>query len=228
MEGLPARIYGPDEVDVAYEPWRAAGLARMRVGPSPTAPVVLARDEEVIVEPGLHFGRQSTRNPRCVDHPALRAAVDGFAWGYVLPPGHRKSGWIPLDVLERDLGFPGLACGPARADFDRRDPTSCRGHCDGRPLLGVELVGGDAVVAAREVYLRYSPRGTAYRYLVRGDRVLRLCRWRSGNHDYTGIDVRAARWSQRSSRGWVITSALRPPPRRAAFARVPPIDRGLA
>jgi hypothetical protein len=228
MEGLPARIYGPDEVDVAYEPWRAVGLARMRVGPSPTAPVVLARDEEVIVEPGLHFGRQSTRNPRCADHPALRAAVDGFAWGYVLPPGHRKSGWIPLDVLERDLGFLGLACGPARADFDRRDPTSCRGHCDGRPLFGVELVGGDAVVAAREAYLRYSPRGTAYRYLVRGDRVLRLCRWRSGNHDYTGIDVRAARWSQRSSRGWVITSALRAPPRRAAFARVPSVGGGPA
>jgi len=223
---LPPRIYGPDLVDVAYEPWRAVAFAKMRVGPSVAAPVVLARDEVVVVEPGLHFGRQSTRNPRCLDHPPLRLAVDGFVWGYVLAPGHRKSGWIPLAVLERDLGLDREACGPAGADFDRRDPTSCRGHCDGRPLAGVERAVGDAVVTARETYLRYSPRGTAYRYLVRGDAVRRLCRWRFGNNDYTGVEVRVAQWSPRGGRGWTISSAVRAhagpsPEPRASRGRLP-------
>ena len=206
---LPARLHGPNRVDVAYEPWRATGFARLRVGPDGEAPVVTARGVEVTIRQGLHFGRQSVRNPGCADHPPLRPAENGFVWGYVLPPGHKKSGWLPLDALEQDLGAERIACGPAGSDFDRRDPSLCREHCDGRPLMGVAPAGGNTTVGAREVYLRWCPRGTAFRYLVRGDDLRRLCRWESGAHDYTGIEVISARWTAARVRGWVLTSSLR-------------------
>ena len=68
---------------------------------------------------------------------------------------------------------------------------------------------GRTRVRAREVYLRWSPRGTAFRYLVRGDEVRRLCRWESGAHDYTGIEVITADWAATHVRGWVLTSSPR-------------------
>ena len=206
---LPARLYGPNQVDVAYEPWRATGFARLRVGPDDDAPVVTARGVEVTISAGLHFGRQSVRNPGCADHPPLRREENGFGWGYVLPPGHKKSGWIALGVLEQHLAAERIACGPAGTDFDRRDPRLCREHCDGHPLTGVASASGRTTVGAREVYLRWSPRGTAFRYLVHGDEVRRLCRWESGAHDYTGIEVIRARWTAARVRGWVLTSSLR-------------------
>jgi hypothetical protein len=210
LAALPHGIFGPDAVDVAYEPWQADAAAALRVGPDPLAPVVLAgRGVDVVVQAGGHVGRQSTRNPGCLERPALRPAVAGFVWGYGMPPAHRKSGWVALEALRADPGHTALACGPAGADFDRREPGACGGHCDGRPLQGVEAAGGPATVIARDAYLRYSPGGTAFRYLVRGDRVRRLCRWRSGRKDYTAVNVRAARWAPRGARGWVISSALR-------------------
>ena len=75
----------------------------------------------------------------------------------------------------------------ARADFDRRHPGRCGGHCDGSPLRGVGRLQGRTRVAAREVYLRWSPRGTAFRYLVRGDEVRQLCRWGSGPNHYSSL-----------------------------------------
>jgi hypothetical protein len=206
---LPAGIHGPDRVDAAYEPWRATGFARLRVGPDHDAPIVTARGVQVTIGKGMHFGRQSARNPACADHPPLRRAENGFVWGYVLPPGHKKSGWLTLEALEQHLEAVRAACGPAGSDFDRRDVRLCRGHCDGRPLRGVEPADGTAKIGAREVYLRWSPRGTAFRYLVRGDEVRRLCRWDSRPHDYTGVEVRSGRWAPAKTRGWVLTSSLR-------------------
>jgi hypothetical protein len=206
---LPARIFGPEQVDVAYEPWRVTGFAHLRVGPSGEAPVVLVRGKEVTVRPGLHCGRQSARNPGCADHPRLRRVENAFVWGYVMPPGHKKSGWLSLEVLEQDLGFEGLACGPAGADFDRRHPQRCGAHCDGKPIADVDRLRGTAAVSAREVYLRWSPRGTAFRYLVRADRVRRLARFRSGPHDYTAVEVLDGRWTPAGTRGWVLSSGLR-------------------
>jgi hypothetical protein len=162
-----------------------------------------------VIRRGWHFGRQSVRNPGCADRPPLRRAENGFVWGYVLPPGHKKSGWLPLDAIEPHPGAKRVACGPAGSDFDRRDPRLCAPHCDGRPLRGVERARGRTTIAAREVYLRWSPRGTAFRYLLRGDEVRRLCRWESGAHDHTGIEVVSGRWAGRGTRGWVITSSLR-------------------
>jgi len=122
------------------------------------------------------LGRQTTRNPECLDAPPLRGSVNGFVWGYCLPPAVRKTGWMQLADLKADLALERLACGPADADFDRRRPQACAGHCDGRALRNVRDASGQAVVAAREVYLRYAPGSTAFRYLVRGDTVRRLLR----------------------------------------------------
>jgi hypothetical protein len=205
---LPPGLFGPDRVDVAYEPWRALELAALRVGPSSGSPVVLADSgEEVELAAGQHLGRQTTRNPACLDRPPLRAAVDGFAWGYCLPPAIRKSGWMRLAELEADPAFDGLACGPAGADFDRRRPQACDGHCDGRPLTGLRPASGSAEVTARDLYLRYAPHGTAFRYLVGGDQVRLLVQWQSADA-WFGVEVRCARWTPRRARGWVLAGGL--------------------
>jgi hypothetical protein len=204
---LPRGIFGADLVDVAYEPWRAVRSTALRLGPSVRAPAVLAdTGEPVELAADQHLGRQTTRNPGCLDAPPLRAAVDGFVWGYCMPPATRKSGWMRLSDLERDPALEQLACGPAGADFDRRRPQACGGHCDGRPLAGVQDASGTAVVTAREVYLRYAPGSTAFRYLVRGDAVRRVVR--SRNRSWTGVAVRTARWTGRGTRGWVLASTL--------------------
>jgi hypothetical protein len=204
---LPRGIFGPDRVDVAHEPWRAVRSTALRLGPSMQAPAVLAdTGEPVELAADQHLGRQTTRNPACLDAPPLRAAVDGFVWGYCMPPATRKSGWMRLSDLERDPALEQLACGPAGADFDRRRPQACGGHCDGRSLTGVQGATGTAVVTAREVYLRYAPGSTAFRYLVRGDAVRRVVQ--SRNRSWTGVEVRTARWAGRGTRGWVLARTL--------------------
>ena len=207
---LPRGLYGQDQVDVAYEPWRAARETPLRVGPSADAPVVFADDGvPVALLAGQHLGRQSTRNPRCLDAPPLRGAVQGFVWGYCLSPVTHKSGWMLLGDLEPDPGLAQLACGPAGADFDRRQPGSCNGHCDGRPLTGLRAAAGVAAVSAREAYLRYAPGSTAFRYLVSGDEVRRLVQWSSGNATWVGVEARRAQWVPRGGRGWVLAGTLR-------------------
>lgn len=205
MAPLPARVYGADQVDVAYEPWIAREETALRVGPGSSAAVVVADDgRECVMRAGDSPGRQSTRNPRCLRRPPLRAAVDGYVWGYLLRRGYpAKSGWARAAFLRRDSDYR-LICGPAGADFDRRRPDDCEGRCDGRPLSGVDRVAGGRVVSAREAYLRLNPRGAAFRYLVPGDEVRRLARW----EDFTAVEVLDGRWTTTGARGWVLSSAL--------------------
>ena len=73
---------------------------------------------------GQRLGRQSTRNPGCLEAPPLRRAVQGFVWGYCMSPVTHKSGWMLLSELERDPGSEQLACGPAGAD----SIVACRVH----------------------------------------------------------------------------------------------------
>jgi hypothetical protein len=206
---LPRGLFGTNLVDVAYVPWRAVRSTALRLGPSVRAPVVLADSGEPVgLAVDQHLGRQTTRNPMCLEAPPLRAAANGFVWGYCMPPVTRKSGWMGLSDLVPDPTLDQLACGPAGEDFDRRFPQACGGHCDGRPLTGLRAATGTAVVTAREVYLRYAPGSTAFRYLVRGDVVRRLARSQDGH--WTGVEVRRARWAGRHARGWVLATALSP------------------
>jgi hypothetical protein len=204
---LPRGLFGPDLVDVAYEPWRAVRATMLRLGPSSRAPAVRSDSgEPVELRAGQHLGRQTTRNPGCLDGPPLRAAVDGFVWGYCMPPAPRKSGWMLLSALEPDLALATLVRGPADADFDRRHPDARGGHCDGRPLVGVRPASGSAWVSARDVYLRWAPGSTAFRYLVRGDEVRQLIQTANGR--WIGVEVQAARWASRRVRGWILRSAV--------------------
>lgn len=208
---LPEGLYGPDQTDVAYDPWRAVRATAVRVGPSPDAPVVRTETGEPSrLAKGEIFGRQSTRNPSCSDRPPLRPAIAGYVWGYGVPPASRKSGWVRLADLRADPSYPGRACGPADADFDRRDSNSCGGHCDGRPLTGVGALAGTPVLRAREAYLRYSPGGTAFRYLVDDDLVRLLVHWKEPHPDWVGVEVVRGRWVARGTRGWVLGSSLAP------------------
>ena len=204
---LPTGLFGPDQVDVAYEPWQALSATTLHIGPSASSPAVRSESGDVVrLVPGQHFGRQCTRNPRCLDAPPLRAAVNGFVWGYGIPPAIAKSGWVRLDDLQTDPGFTEFACGPAGADFDRRFPQECGGHCDGRPLAGVRRIAGSAEVRAHDLYLRYAPGSTAYRYLVSGDQVRLLVDWHARR--WFGVEVRRAKWAARGARGWVLASAV--------------------
>jgi hypothetical protein len=213
---LPLGLYGTDQVDVAYEPWRAVVATLLRLGPDAGAPAVLADDGSVVgLAAGQYFGRQSTRNPRCLDRPPLRPAVAGFVWGYCLAPATRKSGWMALADLRAAPDTERQACGPAGADFDRRDPNSCDGHCDGRPVDGYRAAAGDAVVDAQDLYLRYAPGSTAFRYLVRGDLVRRLVSGQGNDQGWAGVEVRRARWTAPRVRGWVLASALADPASRS-------------
>jgi hypothetical protein len=206
---LPRGLFGTNRVDVAYEPWRAVRSATLRVGPSTRAPAVISDSGEAVrLGAGQYLGRQTTRNPGCFDSPPLRGAVEGFVWGYGIPPATRKSGWMLLSALEPAPTVEHLACGPADADFDRRRPHACGGHCDGRPLTDVRTASGSARVNARDVYLRWAPGSTPFRYLVRGDEVRRLVR--TANARWIGVEVRTARWASRRTRGWVLASALTP------------------
>jgi hypothetical protein len=170
---------------------------------------VLANDGRVVeLAAGQHFGRQSTRNPDCLDRPPLRRAVGGYVWGYCIPPATRKSGWMRLADLVADPRTPRRACGPAGVDFDRRDPSLCGGHCDGRPLTDFAPASDVAVVTAREVYLRYAPGSTAFRYLVRGDSVRHLVNGRGVRASWAGVEVRSARWAPVGTRGWLLRATI--------------------
>ena len=206
---LPRGLYGADQVDVAYEPWRAVASSTLRLGPDPQAPAVTADDGRIVaLEPGQYFARQSTRNPGCLERPPLRPAVSGFAWGYCMAPVTRKSGWMRLADLQPDPDAERRACGPAGADFDRRDPSSCGGHCDGRPVTAFAAASGEAAIDARDVYLRYAPGSTAFRYLIEGDRVRRLVNARGEHAGWAGIEVRRARWTPTGARGWLLAGTL--------------------
>lgn len=127
-----------------------------------------------------------------------------------MPPAIRKSGWMRLGDLTADPAFADLARGPAGEDFDRRHPQAGGGHCDGRPLSGVRSTSGSVEVTARDLYLRYAPRSTAFAYLVEGDQVRRLVRWHAAPA-WFGVEVRRARWTSRGSRGWVLGTGLAAP-----------------
>jgi hypothetical protein len=73
----------------------------------------------------------------------------------------------------------------------------------------VRADAGEAIVAARDLYLRYAPGSTAFAYLVRGDTVRRLARAHDGA--WTGVEARTARWARPGARGWVLTGALTAP-----------------
>jgi hypothetical protein len=139
------------------------------------------------VEQGRRLGAQSVRNPRGLSAPDPRPSRNGFLWCYEVESG--KAGWVPVDALSRvevALARRGEThCGPANLDaqvgFSEPLPKKATS-------VGGEARRGRLIVKSRDAYLRYSPRGTAHEYVLKGD-VLEA-RWIRKNAPGTYLCVR--------------------------------------
>jgi hypothetical protein len=192
-------LYSGDEVNIGYRPLRVVRPTAIRVAPGPTAAVVVA------LRAGQGLGRQTVRNPDHLDEPPERPparGADGRDWIWVYGRAHGGSGWIPLEDCELAASPPGRPCrGPAGFDFEPGVMPSKRGPhttCGARAV--VPRAWRRRTVAVDCVYLRYSPDGTAWDYLCRGEEVEIVCH---GPRGFAGVIVPARR-----AAGWVDGAAL--------------------
>lgn len=197
------------EVNIGWYPFRATRETEVRTLPG--GGIIL---KLLVAAEGI--GVQSARNPDRHDKPPMRESVigvDGAKWVWCYSRYLSKTGWVRFadieyhsDAAKHPLG------GPAGIDFEvgRTVPRSksVSGCGDKTHLHGDDLI---RVVDAREVYLRYSPRGTAFHYLHRGDRV-KLCLV-NGPHGFVCVTVDKTvlpfSTAKPGSSGWTSQSALK-------------------
>lgn len=170
---------------------------------------------------GQGLGAQSKRNPdaqRHIDQRPAAHAPDGrpFLWCYARKDGN--TGWVAADDIapDHDVHEPLLKgpMGPRHGhDFEvghgtpnaNKTNTGCGHDLRDRPR-GERL----RVVHANEVYLRYSPKGTAYQYLHAGDRVLLLIA--ANPDDFAFVEVLESSHgnpADPATRGWIIADSLK-------------------
>jgi hypothetical protein len=187
--------------NVGWYPCRLVRDTPMKVGPGPDF------HPKRVLRAGSRVGRQSVRNPDARPDPEMRGARNGYAWCYALNGG--DAGWLPEDALQADPG--GWADGPASVDFEIGTAGKVR-HEPRRKILPRFRLGsvrtGERVVHAEEVYLRYAPHGTAFHYLLDGDRV--QARWRHPR-GYMCVEVLESRTVPAGVRGWVHDRVLHQP-----------------
>ena len=82
-------------------------------------------------------------------------------------------------------------------------PTAIRVACGTRAMGPARLRA--RVVAATDVYIRYSPAGTAWDYRLRGDRVELRCH---GPRGFDGVTVVSSRHLPAAATGWATAGAL--------------------
>ncbi|MEA2193367.1 MAG: hypothetical protein QOI73_3488 [Solirubrobacteraceae bacterium] len=182
-------------------------------------------DTSVCTKPGagvvLHVldakdrcGIQSVRNPDRKPDPATRPPVKGadgheYIWVYARAGG--KTGWVRSDHIERpgpiDREHPLGGPTPHHIDFEVgvTKPKIKKGHSAcGRPSASKPRM----TIAAQEMHLRYSPRGTSFHYLHRGDEV-RVLLEGAGEFAFVEVARAAADGSAKpGSRGWVMREFL--------------------
>ncbi|HVW18038.1 MAG TPA: hypothetical protein VHB30_07295 [Solirubrobacteraceae bacterium] len=197
-----------DEVNIGYRPYRTVAPTSIRTGTGPAYPIVVS------LEAGQGLGRQTARNPDHDDLPPdrpSRAGDDGREWIWVYARRHGGSGWIPLADAEPTPSPPGRPCrGPAGFDFEPGAMPSKHGP---HTTCGSRSVGPARWRrrrVAQDVYLRWSPDGTAFDYLHAGDSVRLEC---SGPRGFAGVTVLGARALPPGAGGWTDARMLR---RRAA------------
>jgi hypothetical protein len=197
-------LYSGHEVNIGYRPYRTVAATAIRNARDPTAGAV------VELVPGQGLGRQTVRNPDHLDLPPDRPAEpgeDGRPWIWVYARREGGSGWIPEADTEPWHSPPGRPCrGPAGLDFEPGAmPTKHGPHtsCGSRAVMPRRL--RERTVRAVDVYLRYSPDGTAWEYLLQGDRVQVECH---GPRAYAGVTVLQARNVAGGAAGWVAQEAL--------------------
>lgn len=146
------------------------------------APYVTTQDTEIRSDPdggtllkslikGSGVAWQSVRNPSGSPTPPLRMPIhrNGYTYVWVYSRAGTHTGWIRYDHIKEDSDsiFKPPLLGPGGFDFEigrtlplPKKPSSCGRVSHSRPKRKVK---------ARETYLRYSERGTAFHYLHRGD-----------------------------------------------------------
>lgn len=156
---------------------------------------------------------QSVRNPNGSSNPALRptVTVEGEEYAWVYTRAGDVTGWIRRDDIARDpnsASKPPLS-GPGGLDFEigrttplPKRPSGCGRVSKTKPLRRV---------AARETYLRYSPRGTAFHYLHRDDVVRLLLVDGAHGFGFGEVISRAPNSAVKvGSRGWMMQESLEP------------------
>jgi hypothetical protein len=196
-----------DEVNIGYRPYRVVRATAIRVGRGERhAPVVE-------LAAGQRLGRQTARNPGHDDLPPerpMQAGDDGRPWIWVYARRHGGSGWVPLEDTEPSVSPPGRPCrGPAGFDFEPGVMPSKHGP---HTSCGSRRFGPAArrrrICAAPAVYIRWSPDGTAWDYLLGGDVVeLRS----TGPRGFAGVTVLRAENVRPGASGWVPAAALARP-----------------
>jgi hypothetical protein len=187
-----------DEVNIGYRPYRTTAPTAIRTGRSERHKIV------VELRAGQGLGRQTVRNPDHDDLPPDRppeAGADGGPWIWVYAPQLGGSGWIPLEDTEPAVSPPGRPCrGPAGFDFEpglmpsKHGPhTTCGSRALGPARRRRRRIRGD-------VYLRWSPDGTAFDYL-HADDVVEVHGW--GPRAFACVIVVAAADLAPGTGGWV-------------------------
>ncbi|HEY6758523.1 MAG TPA: hypothetical protein VI318_03500 [Baekduia sp.] len=211
--GVDGLFHG-DEVNIGYRPYRAQFPTAIRTGRGPEYATV------VVLRAGQGLGRQTVRNPDHQDYPPNRPAEvgeDGRPWIWVYARSHGGSGWVPLDDVAATTSPPGRPCrGPAGFDFEpglmpsKRGPRTACGPANHLPARWRRRV------VDQDVYLRWSPDGTAFDYLHQDDVVELRC---GGPRAYAGVTVVDARAARAGVSGWVDLAALERVPALAIAQR---------
>ncbi|HVP02679.1 MAG TPA: hypothetical protein VMT10_08925 [Solirubrobacteraceae bacterium] len=192
------------EVNIGYRAYRATTPSAVRVARDPAARAV------VELRAGQGVGRQTVINPDHLDEPDDRPAergADGRDWVWVYARQHGGSGWLPLGDLRRDTETPQPCRGPAGFDFEPgRMPSKHGPHtsCGSVPLMPARWRG--RLVLDPDVYVRYSPDGTAFDYLAGGDEVTIRCT--GGPRGFVCVSVERSAFVPAGTTGWVEASAL--------------------
>lgn len=201
------RAFQHRDVRIGWAPWVAVRPTQIRSKP----------DGGTLLK-SLHkysgLGYQSVRNPTGSPSPPLRlpVTINGGRYAWVYSRFGDVTGWVKLDDIERDLNSaqkPPLN-GPGGYDFeiDRTLPLPKLANSCGKPSLTRPL----RVVTARDTYLRYSPRGTAFHFLHAGD-IVKLLLVNAEGRSFAFCEI--VRASDGSTvypgyRGWVWQNALGP------------------
>jgi hypothetical protein len=160
---------------------------------------------------GLYSGHEVNigyRPYRTTRPTAIRVACDPTAGTVVELHAGQGLGRQTVRSPDHDDLPPDRPCkGPAGFDFEpgvmpsKQGPhTSCGARAMGPARQRAR------VVAAADVYIRYSPAGTAWDYLLRGDRVELRCH---GPRGFDGVTVVSSRHLPAGATGWASAGALR-------------------
>lgn len=164
------------------------------------------------LDAGDGCGIQTVRNPARRAKPATRPPVkgaDGNMYIWIYARDGSDTGWVREGDIARMPANPDRPPlrGPAGLDFEvgrtlprPKRPSGCGKVSARKPTKTVD---------AREAHLRYSPRGTSFHYLHRGDRVkVLLANAAQGFHCVQVVKTDGDNSAREGARGWILAEEL--------------------